>query len=328
MGWLFVPGLEASNSECELQPEETSVWCVMSSGKPMRQPLSWRGWKTRPWISRLSGTISRPSTAALGAARWIASQRASPANPTASPASASDTPTSAPCGPSSSGSSPRPPRRSSSLKTRPIFFTTSDLFGTSYGAWVSSSRRHCYRPPRTSAPRTNESGSLSLLPTPRASDGCKGGPNQRGSKGDLMMPSFIAMLPTPLASDQRGSAGVGKTELSDIVMALPTPLASQRRARGRKSEGGEVLDARVNLLPTPVAMDSHSSGAVGYLTASGRPFGTTLTDAVLGAASAGRIGKLNPRLSEWMQGFPVGWMSCAPLEIQSFQIWLRQRGLT
>ncbi|WP_306472862.1 hypothetical protein [Streptomyces sp. or20] len=28
-----------------------------------------------------------------------------------------------------------------------------------------------------------------LLPTPRATDGSKGGPNQRGSKGDLTLPS-------------------------------------------------------------------------------------------------------------------------------------------
>src|SRR5690606_33894323 len=30
---------------------------------------------------------------------------------------------------------------------------------------------------------------LALLPTPRATDGTKGGPNQRGSSGDLMLPS-------------------------------------------------------------------------------------------------------------------------------------------
>jgi len=33
-----------------------------------------------------------------------------------------------------------------------------------------------------------------LLPTPRASDGTKGGPNQRGSSGDLMLPSVAAGL--------------------------------------------------------------------------------------------------------------------------------------
>lgn len=30
-----------------------------------------------------------------------------------------------------------------------------------------------------------------ILPTPRATDGTKGGPNQRGSSGDLMLPSAV-----------------------------------------------------------------------------------------------------------------------------------------
>jgi hypothetical protein len=42
-----------------------------------------------------------------------------------------------------------------------------------------------------------------LLPTPRATDGEKGGPNQRGSKGDLMLPSAVMLLPTPLSRDHK-----------------------------------------------------------------------------------------------------------------------------
>jgi DNA (cytosine-5)-methyltransferase 1 len=39
---------------------------------------------------------------------------------------------------------------------------------------------------------------VTLLPTPRAGDGEKGGPNQHGSKGDLMLPSAVMqLLPTP-----------------------------------------------------------------------------------------------------------------------------------
>lgn len=34
------------------------------------------------------------------------------------------------------------------------------------------------------------------LPTPRATDGAKGGPNQRGSRGDLMLPSAIGGTPS------------------------------------------------------------------------------------------------------------------------------------
>jgi DNA (cytosine-5)-methyltransferase 1 len=35
---------------------------------------------------------------------------------------------------------------------------------------------------------------VAMMPTPRASDGEKGGPNQRGSKGDLTMPSLAPLL--------------------------------------------------------------------------------------------------------------------------------------
>lgn len=45
-----------------------------------------------------------------------------------------------------------------------------------------------------------------LLPPPRATDGTKGGTNQRGSSGDLMLPSAVhQLLPTPTAMDSRGA---------------------------------------------------------------------------------------------------------------------------
>ncbi len=49
-----------------------------------------------------------------------------------------------------------------------------------------------------------------MWPTPRASDGAHGGPNQRGSKGDLMLPSAVAQWPagqwpTPKTGSNRNS---------------------------------------------------------------------------------------------------------------------------
>ena len=49
---------------------------------------------------------------------------------------------------------------------------------------------------------------VSLLPTPKASDGEKGGPNQRGSSGDLTLPSAVMpLLPTPRVAATRTSRG-------------------------------------------------------------------------------------------------------------------------
>lgn len=57
-------------------------------------------------------------------------------------------------------------------------------------------------------------------PTPRATDGAKGGPNQAGSKGDLMLPSATAQWPTPASRDYR----------------TPNSQSLQERGQGSKGE--------------------------------------------------------------------------------------------
>ena len=87
MTWLYIPPdalPEPETHACSASPSAPAragstsgspspspdiVLWVTSSGKPSPQPLSWRGWKTRPWIRLLSGTTLEPSTAARGAAR-------------------------------------------------------------------------------------------------------------------------------------------------------------------------------------------------------------------------------------------------------------------
>lgn len=79
---------------------------------------------------------------------------------------------------------------------------------------------------------------VSLLPTPRASDGEKGGPNQRGSKGDLALPAAVVqLLPTPNASDFKGSGATqGRTRngrprpLSDADLPETVALLSSTGA--------------------------------------------------------------------------------------------------
>lgn len=135
----------------------------------------------------------------------------------------------------------------------------------------------------TSAPAMNDSGSSSLpsiqapmsstcsvvlLPTPRATDGEKGGPNQRGSIKSPLLPSAVArLLPTPTTSDGHGSGGhgTGGPDLRTTVASLlPTPQArdGQNRtlpataiAHGRMGEGRRNLDDAVALLPTCRARD-------------------------------------------------------------------------
>lgn len=111
-----------------------------------------------------------------------------------------------------------------------------------------------------------------LLPTPRATDGTNGGPNQRGSSGDLMLPSAVTnLLPTPRASDtgtpgRRASDGF-RPPLSQVLLPTPTARSQDRtpeeaarrhepgRANGRGGGASPDLASVAALLPTPMAAD-------------------------------------------------------------------------
>lgn len=72
---------------------------------------------------------------------------------------------------------------------------------------------------------------MKLMPTPRATDGTKGGPNQRGSKGDLMLPSLAAqLLPTPAAADGERTSlsyGRGNPTLTGAITNPPSDAGSK-----------------------------------------------------------------------------------------------------
>lgn len=51
-----------------------------------------------------------------------------------------------------------------------------------------------------------------LLPTPRATDGTKGGPNQRGSKGDLMLPSAVNQMSSGASTSPPSDGGSASSD--------------------------------------------------------------------------------------------------------------------
>ena len=59
-----------------------------------------------------------------------------------------------------------------------------------------------------------------LLPTPRATDGTKGGPNQRGSKVDLMLPSAVNQMSSGASTSPPSDAG--SASLDDPPPGPPT----------------------------------------------------------------------------------------------------------
>ena len=60
--------------------------------------------------------------------------------------------------------------------------------------------------------RLTLTGQAQQWQTPRATDGTKGGPNQAGSKGDLMLPSAAAQWPTPASRDWKGTNSTAHIE--------------------------------------------------------------------------------------------------------------------
>ena len=97
--WLYLPKsiLESPlppdpaglSLEFRLPCRDTELFAG-ASGTHTPRPLSWRGWKTRPWIRRLSGLTLPPLTAAPGAKKWIWSLPDTPASRSAPPAHAGD----------------------------------------------------------------------------------------------------------------------------------------------------------------------------------------------------------------------------------------------
>jgi hypothetical protein len=133
-----------------------------------------------------------------------------------------------------------------------------------------------------------------LLPTPRATDGTKGGPNQRGSSGDLMLPSAVlhaqtssstttpedsalataaGTAPIPISDDPTGHGTPTRTtsdHLTDSVALLPTPTSRDWKdgacAETDVPTNALLGRAATRLLPTPRAIGDTLTDAATVLT--------------------------------------------------------------
>lgn len=130
---------------------------------------------------------------------------------------------------------------------------------------------------------------VSLFPTPRASDGSKGGPNQRGSKGDLTMPSAVHLLPTPKAAD--GEFGLPRTS------GRPPEKSTHLATRLHFTDYGDYTPA--------IERWEHTTGRLAPAPTKPSP----------------RTGKpqLSSALVEWMMGLPDGWFTDPELGLTRVQ---------
>ncbi|GAF76301.1 unnamed protein product, partial [marine sediment metagenome] len=75
------------------------------------------------------------------------------------------------------------------------------------------------------------------------------------------------------------------------------------------------------LWPTPSVQPSHRKLVDGrnISKTTGERYGVSLPQKV--------GGQLNPRWVEWLMGVPIGWVSCAPLEMHRFRSWQQKHGV-
>ena len=164
-----------------------------------------------------------------------------------------------------------------------------------------------------------------LWPTPRATDGEKGGPNQRGSKGDLALPAMVRKWPTPTVGDGEGSRTLpqgttptGRTPdgkkkhvgLGNAVRLWPTPTVRGNHNRaGLSPTSGDGLATAVRMWATPTAHErTHSPRPVHH--------GEQLANQVGGT--------LNPTWVEWLMGLPAEWTGSVP-SATAYCRWLSQQ---
>lgn len=156
-------------------------------------------------------------------------------------------------------------------------------------------------------------------PTPRASDGAKGGPNMRGTRGDTPLPSMAAMWPTPSARDHKSEEASEQTlsrnarPLNEIARQWPTPSANEEKYRLQgKTQQSIGLEATSRKFSRPVPVISTD--------------GIELSPTVNSITERRR---LNPEFAEWLMGWPIGWTStepiaCAASAMASWRFKLRQ----
>lgn len=124
-----------------------------------------------------------------------------------------------------------------------------------------------------------------LLPTPRATDGTKGGPNQRGSSGDLMLPSAVMLLPTPTAVHHARNATANRKAPKSTTWTESWTLADVAHA-DRWGHYAPAVARWEQILGRPAPEPTEP----------------------------GREGKprLAPRFVEWLMGVPDGWVCDVP----------------
>ena len=196
MVWLYVPELQLLSEE--LNPSFLiQEPFAMSKGKPI--PLrSWPlRWKRDCFLKHLSGLMCEPSTANLGAERFLSSLEVSPVNLIQQQANNLPIKTQEICGRIFPASLARLDHTSSSWKTCQMSLSGHyPIYSKTFPKWGMMRRGVLWQLPK-SEHHIKEKGGF-FLPTPTASDGMR--TNLTYGAGNLTLKGAV-MFPTPNASE-------------------------------------------------------------------------------------------------------------------------------
>jgi len=170
-----------------------------------------------------------------------------------------------------------------------------------------------------------------LLPTPKASDGIKGCPAQRGSKGDLTLPSAAVRLdagqPDPAGDDRPGpqrllpTPRVAATRTGRRAATAPDSRSSPSLEQATEIANGVLPrelgswdEAPAAWQPPPPA-PADTGGAWGPYADAVARWELLLGRPAPAPTQPGRHGKpvLAPRFVEWLMGLPDGFVTDLPL---------------
>ena len=284
--WLHVPGLTSSPSaresevltseSMELSKDSASLLaqCVMWRGKHMQARFWSIKWEKEPWIRRLSGLTSKPSTLRAGVDRWMRLLRDFPASPSRLQGKDSQKTIPATSGLKCSGCSKKAAQGLLFSRTSPALCGADCAQSSKTFPARGSMRNGVATALRRRERSTRETDCLSLPTLTAQSYGSnKGGAAGREGKTSLSLQSMAksGLLPTLTVKGNHNKKGLSKRSGDGLAVAL------------RK------------LMPTLTTQDAKNNGGESQGASSSPPL-----NSVLG-------GPLNPEFCEEFMGFEISW---------------------
>lgn len=259
MTWYWLPcrcstcsaATEASSSPSSWWDSSVAVWAT-SNGKPSVRASSWRGWKTRSWIGRLSGLRSSPSTHDRFVAEWTSSLPVSRAPTSPSPATSAAFTVIGGCGPTPLDSYAMWMPDTCSWRTSPDLFGSEDF-------------------PESSLTLPEEGSMRAGVVSGRQMSALRTFASASGSwPGEATTPSLSSSsewpTPTVMGRNGRASDSVKSGDgLATVARRWSTPRASMNENRGTSERPslanghGDSLGSQAARWGTPTARQDSKS---------------------------------------------------------------------